>query len=164
MIRTARMRAGLLGLLPVLSVPGCAGPVTASVPLERSERVIPASELPPAAAAALREAAGERPFTVVEREDRGSFIAYEAEWLVEGVEHEATVLADGSLVETEIDVPMDGYAMLPSGVRERIDALQTAERDVEVSRRMVYLYDLSIDDAELLLRPDGTDARRAPRE
>lgn len=155
----------------VMMMTGCQTPRFASTPLERDEAAIEESDVPPMALRALRKAANGRPLTEFEREDRGQYVAYEAEWQEGGVEAEATVLADGSLVETERELTPAEFATLPPGVLQRVRTLQERGYDVEVARRTLYLYEIdaarqSADDAEdgdeleHLLRPDGTEATR----
>lgn len=163
--------AGALGV----GIGGCAGIPAASVPLERREADIEEAEVPPAALAALRERAGVRPLTEFEAEDRGGFTAFEGEWETADGEAEATVLADGALLEEEIELPRAAHGTLPPAVRDRVRELEAQGYDIEVARRVFYLYDLGLsrggdddgetdaEEQELLLRPDGTDATKRPR-
>ena len=63
---------------------------------------------------------------------------------------------------------------LPPAVRERVRALRDQGFEVSVARRVVYLFDLDLsrggngsqtppEEREMLLRPDGSDAKRPPR-
>lgn len=161
----------LLGVGCLLA--GCSGPRFVSVPLERSESEIEESAVPAAALEALRVAAEGHRFTVFEREDRGSHIAYEAEWQEGDVEAEATVLADGGLLEEEIELAPGAIASLPPAIRKKARTLEALGFRVEVARRVFYLFEVDAtkqaadgdDEAAAeawLLRPDGTDATRAP--
>jgi hypothetical protein len=153
---------------------GCASYPTASVPLERSEVDITQSELPRPALSSLRARAGKRAFTAIEREDRGLYLAYEAEWQDGPIEAEATVLADGGVLEEERELTPNQLDTLPPAVLERIRSLQSQGYDVQVARRTVYLFDIDVtrapqdgddeaEEGELLLRPDGSDATHVPR-
>lgn len=99
------------------------------------------------------------------------FVAYEAEWQEDGVEVEATVLADGGLLESERELPPEEYVTLPPAVLKKVRDLQERGFRVEVARRTFYLFDIDATPAstadpeydaeqEWLLRPDGTDATR----
>jgi hypothetical protein len=160
---------GLSGML----ISGCQTGRHAVVPLELTEAEIAEADVPPAALAALRELAGGQPFTEFEREDRGAYVAYEAEWRAGGVEAEATVLADGTVLGTERDLTSAQVAELPAGVRARIARLQKQGYRVEVAQRTFILYELDAarmsddddnangdeeEELELLVRPDGRNA------
>lgn len=146
----------------LLLLAGCAAPTGATIPLEISEADIEEAEVPSAALAALRDEAGGRAFDSLEREDRGAYVAYEAEWLVDGVEFEATVLADGTLIETGRELTAAEMAALPSGVRARVAELEAEGMEVEVGERAFVYYDVDAElpstgeERELLVRPDGT--------
>ncbi len=147
---------------------GCAGP-RATFPLERSEREVEASEVPPAARARLEALAGGRPLESFEREDRGAFVAYEGEWEEGGVEHEATVLADGAVVERARELSESEMEDLPPEVRARVRALQARGYEVEVDVREAVFYEIEAEretddgeeeEIEALVRPDGADVNR----
>lgn len=162
------MRRVLLTLTPVgILAAGCATP-SASVPLETSEQAISRNDLPPAAMDRLASLAGGAPLEGFEREDRRLYDAYEGEWLTDDVEHEATVLADGSVLETELTVWPEGDRDIPTRVLARVRELEARGLRVEVARRRFMLYDLTVEDDqgrrinEILLRPDGSDATTRP--
>lgn len=159
-------------LVPCCVLIGCGTPPTASVPLERAEGRIEEDALPSAARDALRARAGGRGFTGVEREDRVLYAAFEAEWMDGPVEAEATVLADGAVLEEERELEEADFVSLPRSVRVRIDALREQGFEVAVARRAIYLFDVDasrrdddggVEERELLLRPDGSDATALPR-
>ena len=134
------------------------------VPFEMEEQAIEAVDVPSAALSSLRNLAGANQLATFEKEDRGAFVAYEAEWLVDGVEHEATVMADGTLLETEKEFLPEEMDALPPAIRDRVRELQGEGYEVEAARREIILYDVDAtrpgapEDAEgqeYLLRPDG---------
>lgn len=147
---------------------GCGSSKFAAIPIEGVESPVAFDEVPPAALASLRALAGQNPLTTIEREDRGRYTAYEAEWMDNGREAEATVLADGTVLESEIELdPAEERAAggVPAEVLERVESLRARGYDVSVARRSLFLYDIDAypaeggDRVELLLRPDGSDAR-----
>jgi hypothetical protein len=159
----SRHRAAALAgrLVPALAaglLTGCAQPRIV-IPLESSEAEIEGAEVPEAALATLRELAGDAPFTSFEREVRDGRMYYEAEWMLAGREAEATVLADGTLVETERDISLDDA---PPAVRAWIEKNASDDDEVTVSRRSFLMYEVEIGDEETatehLLLPSGARA------
>lgn len=158
-------------VIVVCLLAGCRSTQLASVPLEQVEAPVDESSLPPSALEALQTAADGRALSAFERENRGLYVAYEAEWIEDGVEAEATVLADGALLESERELRPDEYTSLPPAVLRKVRELEQRGFRVEVGRRAFYLFDIDATPAlnadaertteqEFLLRPDGTDATR----
>jgi len=150
---------------------GCSAPPAVVLPLEVDEVEVGREDVPPAAMDTLDRVAGGRPFTALEREGRGRLVAYEGEWQDGGVEAEATVLADGGLLETERELTLAAFAELPPAVRERVRRLEAEGYEVEVALRLLHVFDVDYrrgpaaapdTEGELLLRPDGSDATRRP--
>jgi hypothetical protein len=159
----SRHRAAALAgrLVPALAaglLTGCAQPRIV-IPLEESEAEIGQADVPQAALATLRELAGGAPFTSFEREVRDGRMYYEAEWMLGGREAEATVLADGTLVETERDISLDEA---PPAVRAWIEANAAEGEEVTVSRRSFLVYEVDLvsetGERERLLLPSGASA------
>lgn len=73
--------------------------------MKESERRLTEADVPPAALAALKKLAGGAPFTEIEEEMEHGSTHYEAEWNGPDGEVEATVTAEGDLVEFEEVVP-----------------------------------------------------------
>ena len=149
-------------LLACLPLCACAHTADATIPLERAEREVAENELPAPALAALRRAADGRTIARVEREERGAFVAYEGEWRDGAIEREATVLADGGLLESAHDLTDAEIDALPAAVQARIAALRAGGGVVTVSRREFVFYDIDVvrgdEQREYLVRPDGADA------
>lgn len=166
----------ILCALAACPLGGCASHQI-TVPVERAERAVDADDVPAPARRRLEMLAGGNAITSYEREERGDSVAFEAEWEVDGREHEATVLSDGAIIETEREIDPDEFEELPQAIQERIASYRSQGYDVAVGRRDFVLYDLDVsrdadDDAgehedeeeagamELLLRPDGERAAR----
>lgn len=137
--------AGLLGVL------GAAG-LAAALDDER----LPLDQVPAAARRALEIQAGGAKFTEIEREVEHGVTVYEAEWTDHGMEHEASVSADGELLEIEEVVPMD---KAPAAVREAITKQFGAGAKVVIEKTMVVYYEVEtkVDgkEKELYISPTG---------
>jgi hypothetical protein len=154
-----------LAALTALALPACTSPPRVTIPLEQRETTLSENDPPAAARQSLEAIADGNDILAFEREDRGGKITYVAEWLVDGLVHEATVLADGSLVEVERELTERDRQRLPAPIRERIERLERDGFTVGVSARRFVLYELDADSQrdgrELLLRPDGSVAARS---
>lgn len=156
------LRTGMLSLVGTLVVfAGCASGGGGRLPVETSEREITESEVPAAALAALRELADGAPLVEFEEERRNGTICYEGEWrLPEGGEAEATVLADGTVVETEIDIAADE---VPAAVRQFANERAGSNR-VSYARRTLTLYEIEyvsgMHAVEVLVTPGGKELAR----
>ena len=135
------------------------------IPFETTERAVSAAEVPEKARRALQLLAREAVIEAYEHERRGDADHYEAEWTpIGGLTQEATVTADGELVETEIDVPAEG---VPQAVRQAIQK-RLGQRPVQYSRRVFITYEAEFEDngqpVELTLWPTGQvlQEERAP--
>lgn len=109
----------------------------------------------PARAALLKLAAGAK-IIEAEREREHGTVVYEAEWIVNGTEHEAKVTADGALIETEEVVRLKD---LPAAVRAAIAKHFPAKSKVKVEKKTIVIYEVEarIDgkERELLVFPTG---------
>lgn len=114
------------------------------------------SQVPEPARAALMKLAGGAKITEVEREKEHGAVVYEAEWMANGVEHEAAVTAEGALVELEEVIAV---ADAPSAVRDVIAKQFGAGTKVVVEKKMVVLYEIEskVDgkEKEVLVLPTG---------
>jgi uncharacterized membrane protein YkoI len=128
------------------------------------EEEITLDAMPEAARAALLELAGGAMITEAECEQEHGAIVYEAEWVVDGVEHEAAVTADGALVEMEEEIPLEAA---PAEVRAAIAQYFGADTMVTVERKMVVVYEVEAEvdgeEKELLIWPTGRVRKSAER-
>ena len=126
-----------------------------AVSLETAEREVSESEVPAAALRALRQQAGGRPLVAFEEEIRNGRKYYEGEWEGETGEQEATVTADGILIETEMDMTAE---QVPQPVRRRARRL-AGDAEVCYARRNFVLYEIEYiengEEREILLTPTG---------
>ena len=112
-------------------------------------------QLPVAARAALLKLAGSNRITEVEREREHGVMVYEAEWTAGGTAHEAAVLADGTLLETEEIVPV---VRTPTAVQRAIsEHFGDAQVEVALKTIMIYEAEARIDgrEVELVIFPTG---------
>lgn len=123
--------------------------------LETAERPIEKAELPAAALRALQNAAGDNPLGAFEEEIRNERRYYEGEWKTLEGKQEATVTADGVLVDAETDVASE---VAPPAVRKTAEKL-AGEGQVKYARRSFVFYEVEyVEDGrerEILLRPTG---------
>ena len=106
------------------------------------EEEIALDAMPEAARAALLELAGGAMITEAECEQEHGALVYEAEWVADGIEHEAAVTADGALVEMEEEIPLEAA---PAAVRAAIVQHFGADTTVTVERKMVVVYEVEGD-------------------
>ena len=113
-------------------------------------------EVPEPARGALVKLAGGAKIIKAEREKEHGVLVYEAEWVVNGTQHEAAVTADGTLIETEEIVPVE---KLPAAVRAAIAKHFPANAKVTVEKKMIVVYEVEakVDgrEKELLVFPTG---------
>ncbi len=113
-------------------------------------------QLPEAARATLRRLARGAKLIKAEREREDGVIVYEAEWQVGGVKHEASVMTDGTLIETEQLVSADSA---PASVRAAIATHFGLGAKVVIEKKMVVVYEVKgkIDGRmrEMLVFPTG---------
>lgn len=123
---------------------------------DEREEEITLDAMPEAARAALLELAGGAMITEAECEQEHGALVYEAEWVADGVEHEAAVTADGALVEMEEEIPLEAA---PAEVRAAIAQHFGADAMVTVERKMVVVYEVEAEvdgeERELLISPTG---------
>jgi uncharacterized membrane protein YkoI len=109
----------------------------------------------PARSALLRLAAGAK-IVAAERETQHGVVTYEVKWVVDGVEHEAAVTADGTLLETEESIPPD---RVPAAVRAAIERHFGRGAKVVVERKTIVVYEveakISGHEKELVIFPTG---------
>jgi len=113
-------------------------------------------QLPKPAQNALRQLAGGAKILEAEREKEHGVVVYEAEWVANGTKHEAAVLADGTLIETEEIIPVEA---LPASVRAVVAKHFPAKAKLTVEKKMVVVYEIEarIDgkEKELIVLPTG---------
>jgi uncharacterized membrane protein YkoI len=90
-----------------------------STPSSTSQPSSPLSGVPTAVAEALQREAGSAKIESVEHETEGGAEMYEGRWVVDGLSHEVTVKADGTVVEREDEVAPD---QVPESVRASANA------------------------------------------
>lgn len=152
--------AGLIGVFTLLV--GCStAPSGILVPIEMEETAITRQDVPPAALATLEALAMGAPIVAYEREDRGNLVAFVGEWMLDGMEMEATVLADGTLLETERDIAEAEMIATAPGLQAQAENWRAEGYNVEFSRREIVLYDVtlttpdSVEEKEFILLPSG---------
>ncbi len=113
-------------------------------------------QVPEPARAALLQLAGGATISKAEREMDHGAVVYEAEWTAQGVQHEAAVTADGTLIETEEIIPVE---KTPTAVRAAIAKHFGPNAKVVVEKKMIVVYEIEarIDgkERELLVFPTG---------
>jgi len=123
---------------------------------EEDEDEVPISQIPQAAREALLKYARGAPLKEVEREKESGVELYEAEWKVNGREHEAKVTADGVLVELEEKVPAGA---VPAAVRSAATKLFPNGTKVKFQKKTIVLYEVEAKVAgkerEVLISPTG---------
>ncbi len=122
------------------------------------QQTVSLDDVPEAARTALRKLAGDAKIEKVEREEDDGVILFEAEWQQNQTTHEATVTADGDLVEQERTV---SHASLPQAVRRAVKDRFGDITEVTYERKTVVLYEAESDadgnKREVLLSPSGRE-------
>jgi putative PepSY-like beta-lactamase-inhibitor len=144
-----QLRMGVMaGLMAMLGVAGWAA--------AWDDEKIPPDQVPAAARRALEQQAGGAKFTEIEREVEHGVTVYEAEWIVQGAEHEASVSADGELLEIEETVPLE---KVPAAVREAIAKHLGGAANMEIEKTTIVNYEVEakVDgkNKELYISPTG---------
>jgi len=93
--------------------------------------------VPAPARAALRKLAGDSKDLEVDREVEDGVTLYEAGWMANGKRKEATVMEDGTLVETEETISVD---QVPASLR-RIITDRYGSAKVKIEKKMVVVYE-----------------------
>ena len=106
---------------------------------DKAQKGLTLADLPEAARAALEELSGGAPIKDVEREREHGALVYEAEWTVDGADHEACVTEDGALVEIEEEVSFD---TVPAAVRAAVIQHFGADAKVEVEKKTIIAYEV----------------------
>lgn len=123
--------------------------------LEMAERPLAEAAVPAKALQALRRAASDHQLVAFEEEIRDGQSYYEGEWQTGRGTAEATVTADGVLVETEREVSAE---KVPRGIREAAEKLSQGQ-EVSFARRCVLYYEIEYvqegQQREVLLSPGG---------
>ncbi len=105
--------------------------------------------------ALLKYAKGEK-FTDIERETVRGVVFYEAEWMVNGREHEAKVTADGTLVELEEAVDARD---VPASVRKAASKVFPKSAKLKFEKKMIVIYEVEAKvngkEREVLISPSG---------
>ena len=118
---------------------------------------IPINQVPAPARQALRKLAAGANILKVEQETEHGSVAYEAKWLVNGVKHEASVTADGALLESEQVIPIQSA---PAAVRKAIAAHFGTKAKVEVVQKTIIVYEAEVEvnghESELLRSEEHT--------
>ncbi len=113
-------------------------------------------QVPGPARAALLRLAGGAKIVKAERENEDGVLVYEAEWIADGIQHEAAVTADGTLLETEEIIPVE---KAPAAVRAAIAKHFGANAKVVVEKKMIVVYEVEArvngKEVELLILPTG---------
>ena len=113
-------------------------------------------QVPEPARGALLKLAGRAKIVKAQREREHGVLVYEAEWIVDGVEHEAAVTAEGALLEIEEIVPVE---KVPAAVRAVIAKHFGAQTKVVVEKKMIVVYEVEAriggKEKELLVFPTG---------
>jgi len=106
---------------------------------EDDEASIPLSDVPPKARTAILAYAGDAEIAEVEVEEEGGVKLYEAEWIVEGAEHEVVVSADGELVAQEEEIPLSAA---PVAVQRAVKLAFPAGLAPSVDRMTIVVYEI----------------------
>jgi hypothetical protein len=118
----------------VLAVLGVAGLAAAL-----DDEKVTLEQVPAAARRALEQQAGGARITEIEREVERGVTVYEAEWVDHGTEREASVSADGELLEIEEEVTLD---KVPAAVRAAIAKHIGAGAKMEIEKTTVVYYEV----------------------
>jgi hypothetical protein len=114
------------------------------------------NHVPEPARSALLDIADGAPIIGAERDREHGVVIYEADWLVDGIRHEAAVMADGTLIEVEEIIAV---AQAPAAVQASIATHFGAGTDVIVAKKMIVVYEVEakIDgkEKELYIFPTG---------
>ncbi len=112
-------------------------------------------QLPEGARATILRLANGAAIDEVEQETEGGVTVYEASWKVNGTEHEAEVLADGTLLEMEESIPTENA---PAGVRDAITK-HFGNAKVSVEKITIVMYEIEgkVDgkNKEIAVHPTG---------
>ncbi|MBN2559608.1 MAG: PepSY-like domain-containing protein [Phycisphaerae bacterium] len=123
---------------------------------EDDDEAIPLDRVPPKAREALLKCANGAKFTEIERETIRGVVFYEAEWMIDGREHEAKVTADGALVELEEAVDAKD---VPASVREAAAKAFPKSAKLKFEKKMIVIYEVEakVDgkEREILISPCG---------
>lgn len=151
-----KTRTILAGLLSVLAVSAAWAYQADDEKNEQGEKTVTLGEVPRAAQAAIKTAAGASTVDGVEVESSGGTMIYEASWKVNGVEHEVSVDSAGEVLETEHVVSQDA---VPVAVRSAVAKHLPRGKSPEFELKSVILYSVEAmvgsDEVELLIDPAG---------
>lgn len=113
-------------------------------------------QIPEPARAALLKLVGDGKITEIEREREQGVVIYEAAWDAGGAMHEAAVMADGTLLETEERIKPD---QAPPAVRALIAKHFAGVDKVVIEKKMIVVYEAEAKvngkEVELLMLPTG---------
>ncbi len=123
---------------------------------EDEEDAITINQVPAPAREALIKLAGNARITKAEREEEDGVQIYEAAWVANGTEHEASVTEDGTLIEMEETIPAE---KIPASIRAVIAKHFGANAKVVVEKKMIVVYEVEGtakgEREELLVLPTG---------
>lgn len=123
---------------------------------DEDDEGIAIDQVPAKAREALLKHANGAKFTEVERETVRGVVFYEAEWMVNGREHEAKVTADGTLVELEEAVDARD---VPASVLEAAVKVFPKSAKLKFEKKMIVIYEVEarVDgkEREVLISPSG---------
>jgi hypothetical protein len=122
-------------------------------------------QMPAAARAVILAQAAGAPISEIERETTNGVTVYEAEWVVDGTEHEVAVTADGELLELEETVPV---SQVPAAVQAVIAEHFGAGAQVVVEKKMIVMYEVEAKvngkEIELCIFPSGQVHEAGPHD
>lgn len=154
MYRIHQIPVALLCLATLALAVGCASPRLV-LPLESAEEERTAAQIPAAARAALEAEADGADIIAWEWEERAGESFYEAEWMTPEGEREATVTAEGAVVEYEAELTPE---QAPASVR-RAAQQRAGGAEVGYARRTFIIYEVeyTVDgrEQEVVLTPTG---------
>lgn len=123
---------------------------------DEQEEEISLDQMPPAARRAVMQYAGSHQIAKTTRERGDGITFFEAEWIVDGREHEAKVTADGALVEMEEVVDPNE---VPVAVKTVAANRFPADAEIEYDMKMIVLYEIEAEidgkEIEVLVAPTG---------
>ena len=123
---------------------------------DNDDEKIALDQVPAAAREALLKLAGDAKITEVEREKEDGLVLYEAEWSVNGKEAEASVTANGDLVEQEEEIDLGA---LPPRGKSVVAKKFPAGAKLECERVLMVVYEIEAKingkEKEILVLPSG---------
>ncbi len=106
---------------------------------EDEDEALPVEQVPAAARDALLELSGKAEIMKFERESEHGVVLYQAEWMTDGRKHEATVTAEGGLIELEEEVPA---ADVPAAVQRAAAKVFSSGAKLEYEKKTLVVYEV----------------------